>query len=169
MYKTKVMIDKELIKIWQSSSEQEREIIPATVMIPFFSYQAYHLTLLLPKIGASILVLWCIYIIIRLKSLKKYKPAVPTISYSEYLLQTKQYLIVQKKLLENVVYWYILPCVIGLFLMNINHDPSKQIVSFIISTVFGIFVYFLNKYAVKKDFIPRIQKIDTAIKNLQED
>jgi len=40
---------------------------------------------------------------------KKHKPGAFTETYLEYLHQTRNYLLVQKQLLDSVLYWYILP------------------------------------------------------------
>jgi amino acid permease len=117
------MMEDELIKIWQSSPNQERikfeksklmmevqssldrfhksikyrdlmETIPAIFILPFLLHIAYTIPFTLSKIGA----IWCvisgIYIIIRLSRAKKNKPSAFTETYRDYLNKTKEYLFV---------------------------------------------------------------------------
>jgi hypothetical protein len=193
------MMEDELIKIWQSSPNQERikfeksklmmevqssldrfhksikyrdlmETIPAIFIIPFLLHIAYTIPFTLSKIGA----IWCvisgIYIIIRLSRAKKNKPSAFTETYRDYLNKTKEYLFVQKKLLDSVMYWYFTPLAIGisLFFLGSIRDTKELITKFTILIVMGVIVYFLNKRAVKKQIAPRLKKIDELIKVMEE-
>lgn len=196
------MMDDELIKIWQSSSNQERvkfeksrlmidvqssldrlhkaikyrdlrEIIAAMVVIPVFTFYTYTIPFTLSKIASVLIILWTIYVVIRLIKTKKSKPSAFTESYLEYLYKTREYLNVQKQLLDTVLYWYILPCIalMFLFLMGFIGIPEK--VTYIIITgtsgvALGIIVYFLNKRAVRKSFLPRLEKVEELLKVLEE-
>ncbi|MEX0315429.1 MAG: hypothetical protein AB3N18_14730 [Allomuricauda sp.] len=203
------MIENELIALWQSSPNHERikfeksrfmldvqsslerfdraikyrdlmEIGAAITMIPFFAYQAYRLPNMLSKIGAIMIVIWCAYVIYRLLKVKKTKPN-EVDSYLEYLKQNKEYLEKQKKLLEKVLYWYILPCLTGCVMimigtLNLFGKPfplvAKMAVVWICSLIFiavGVCVYLLNKRAVKKEFLPRIKKVNELISLMESD
>jgi len=192
------MIEKELIKIWQSSTEVERvkfnksrliielqssldrlhksikyrdliEIDTAIVMIIIFGYITYFVPFTLSKIAALLIILWLIYVIFRLRSTKKYKPSTLTDSYFDYLYKTREYLHIQKKLLNSVLYWYIIPPLIGIIVLLsgiwIIPETHNTIIITAIGTVgYGIFAYLLNKRKVKKEIIPKLQKIDELIK-----
>ncbi|GMT45800.1 MAG: hypothetical protein IEMM0006_1632 [bacterium] len=193
------MIEEELINIWKYSDEQERvkfeksrliidlqtnldkfekslrnrdlrELIPAMVMIPLFGFITYFIPFVLSKVGAGLIVLWCIYLIIRIKSLKKYKPVTPTETYLKYLYKTKEYLSIQKKLLNEVLYWYILPSCTGalLFFLGFEMNPGKLAFFIIITVGLGVIIYVLNKQTVKKEFDPRLDRIDKMISTLNE-
>lgn len=139
------MIEDELITIWQSSPKVEqikfeksrliidlqssldsfhkavkyrdlREIIPAIVMIPLLAHATYTTPHTLSKIGAALGTIWCIYVIFRLTKAKKHKPSAFSENYISYLNKTREYLIVQKQLLDTVLYWYILPSCTGIIL-----------------------------------------------------
>ena len=196
------MIEDELIKIWQSSPNQERvkfhksrlmielqssldrfhrtirnrdltETIAAITVIPIFAYYAYIIPHTLTKIASVLIGVWAVYVVIRLRKARRNKPGAFTESYQEYLYKTREYLIVQKKLLDTVLYWYLLPgfVLILLFLMGFIGIPEKH--TYIIRTgtfafVLGIFVYFLNRRAVKKHIAPRLEKVDELIKVMRE-
>jgi hypothetical protein len=196
------MIEDELIKIWKSSPNQERvkfeksrlmidvesslngfhkairnrdlaETIAAIIVIPVFAYYAYIIPQTLTKIASVLIALWAVYVMVRLKDARKSKPGAFTETYQEYLYKTREYLIVQKKLLDSVLYWYILPgfAFILLFLMGFIGMPEKH--TYIIRTgtlsfVFGVLMYFLNRRAVKKRITPRLEKVDALIKVMEE-
>ncbi len=193
------MIEQELINIWKYSSKQEqvkfdkskllidlqtnldkiekslksrdrRELIPAIVMIPVFGFIAFFIPFILSKIGAALIVLWCIYLIIRIKNLKKYKPIVPSETYLNYLYKTREYFLIQKKMLDTSLYWYILPCLTGvlLFLIGFNMSYERLTVNIIGTIGLGAIIYIMNKRAVKKEFDPVINKIDEIINVLNE-
>tara|TARA_R110001599_G_scaffold4032_3_gene21509 strand:- start:1381 stop:1971 length:591 start_codon:yes stop_codon:yes gene_type:complete len=196
------MMEDELIKIWQSSPNQEkikfekskliievqssldriqrswkymiiRETIAAIIAIPAFLFITYNVPYTISKIGSIWIVLAVIYILIRLKSAKKHKPTDFTETYIDYLYKTKDYLNAQKKLLDTVLYWYVLPVFPGyvLILLGFIHIPEKRkiiIIAALAFVVMAILAYILNKRGVRKEFDPRLKKIDELIQVLEE-
>ncbi len=193
--------EEELIKIWQSSFNEERvkfeksrlildmkssldrihkyikyrdfiEIIDAIIMIPVLVYMAYIIPFIVSKIGLVWIVLWLIYWIFRIQSSKKYKPSAFTESYFDYLKKTREYLKVQKELLNSKIYRYILPILTGaiLFIMGVSGElPIHILIIFFIGAIgVGVFGYFLIKRRVKKGIIPRLDEIDKLMKVMKE-
>jgi len=132
------MMEDELIKIWQSSSNQERikfdksklmielqssldrlhrwwkyvelvEVISAIIIILSFALIAYHAPFTSTKIASVLIIIFGINILIKVLGIKKFKPSDLEENYLEYLNKTKEYLEAQKKLLETAVYWVVLP------------------------------------------------------------
>lgn len=195
------MIEDELVKIWQSSSNQERvkfeksrlmidvqssmdhfhrqikyrdlrEQVAIIIAIPAFAYLAYSIPFILSKVASILIIAWAVYVFIRLKNAKKHKPGAFTETYVKYLYKTREYLNIQKKLLDNVIYWYILPgmTLIYLFVMGFIGVPGKDRYIMRMSignAVLAIAIYILNKSAVKKQIVPRLEKIDELIKVLE--
>ncbi len=195
-------MEDELIKIWQSSPNQERikfeksklmidvqssldriqrlwkymiirETIAAMITIPAFIHMTYYIPYTISKIGSIWIVLSVIYILVRFKSVKKYKPTDFTETYIDYLYKTKDYLNAQKKLLDTVLYWFILPVFPGfaMVLMGFIHIPEKRkliVITALSFVILAILIHFLNKRAVKKEFVPRLKKIDELIKVMEE-
>src|SRR5258708_4383676 len=182
------MIEEELIKIWQSSPNQERikfeksrlmievqastdrlhrsikyrdlrEQIAALFVIPVFAYAAYTVPFVLTKIASVLTILWAIYVIMTLRNAKKHKPGAFTETYLEYLIKTRVYIDIQKRMIDSILYWYILPCwaIMSLGLAGFLGLPGKLkviIQTEVLGIVVGIATYVLNKRAVKKELLP---------------
>ena len=195
-------MEDELMKIWQSSPNQERikfeksrlildlqssldriqrswksmivrETIAIIIIIPAFVFITFYVPFTISKVGSIWIVLSVIYILVRLRSPKKYKPTDFTETYIDYLYKTKEHLNAQKKLLDTVLYWYILPVFPGfvLILMGFIHIPEKRkliVITALAFVIMAVLAYFLNKRAVKKEFDPRLGKIDELIKVMEE-
>ena len=193
-------MEEELIKTWQSSPNQERikfeksrlmldvqssmdrlhrsikyrdlrEQIAVAILIPALVYTAYAFPPLLSKVASVLTIGWALYILIRLRNAKKHKPGAFTETYLEYLHKTKDYLLIQKQLLDSIMYWYILPgmTLTMLFFMGFGVvGRSVQIIKYGLGNVaLAVATYFLNKRAVKREIVPRLVKIDELI-NLME-
>ena len=195
------MIEDELVKIWQSSPNQERvkfeksrlmidvqssldhlhkkmkyrdlmEQVAIIFTIPVFAYYAYSIPFTLTKIASVLIILFGIYVIIRLRNAKKHKPGAFTETYLEYLYKTREYLKIQKQLVDNVLYWYILPGMTLMFLFIMGPGISGRLpkvmkIGVLIAAV-GAATYFLNKRVVKKQYIPRLEKIDELINVMEK-
>lgn len=139
------MIEDELIKIWQSSSNQERikfeksklmielqsslgrlhrwwryrvlvEIVAAIIVIPVFAFYVYWIPFTSTKIASALIIIWVVYIITRLLGIKKFKPSDLEENYLEYLKKSREYLEAKINLLESSNYWGALPLYPILFL-----------------------------------------------------
>ncbi|SRR5260221_3306304 len=196
------MIEGELIKIWQSSPNQERvkfeksrlmiemqssvddlhrkiknrdlrEQLAALIVIPVFAYYVYLVPFLLSKIASALVIVWVVYVLLRLRKAKKHKPGAYTETYLEYLYKTRQYIEIQKHMIDSVLSWYILPgwAILNLFLSGFIGVPGKLkwiIQTEVLSVVVSIATYILNKRAVKKQFTPRLEKIDELINVMKQ-
>lgn len=189
-------MEEELIKIWQSSSNQERvkfeksrlilnmqtsldelhkkikyrdvrEYIAVGIIIPVFAFYAYSVPNLISKVASVLIIGYALFVALKLKNAKKYKPSSFTETYLEYLYKSKDYLLHQKQLLDSVIYWYILPgmALTMLFFLGFGiTDRLKPILKMgIANVVLAIVVYYLNKQAVQKELVPRLSKIDELI------
>ncbi|MGS0523853.1 hypothetical protein ACU8V7_00350 [Zobellia nedashkovskayae] len=132
------MIEDELIKIWQSSSNQERvkfeksklmielksslgrlhrwwkylelvEVISIIIGILSFAYLVFWVPFTTTKVACVLIIILGVTTLIKLLGIKKIKPSDLEENYLEYLKRTKAYLQAQKKLLETYVYWAVLP------------------------------------------------------------
>lgn len=196
------MIEDELIKIWQSSPNQERikfeksrlminvqssldifhkkiryrdlaEQVAIVFVSPVFLYYAYTIPFLLTKIASVLIVVWGIYVFIRLRNAKKQKPAALNETYLQYLYKTRDYLKIQKDLIDSVLSWYILPSMILVFLFvlgpGVDDRWPKIIKAGLGITGMGAAIYYLNKRAVKRQFIPRLEKVEALIRTMEKE
>lgn len=198
------MIEDELIKIWQSSPNQERvkfeksrlmidvqssldrlhrfvkyrdlmDTIPAIIIIPVFASYTFIVPFALSKIATGFIALWAIYLIIRLRKAKKNKPGAMTGTYLEYLQKNRRFLIDQKELMDTVVYWAVIPLItlVSLFFIGVftgrPGPPIKRAIALCGNLVIGIVVYFMNKWAVKKQIMPRLEKVDKLISVMEKE
>jgi len=196
------MMEDELIKIWQSSSSQERlkfeksklmlelqsglgrlngwwkyrvqvEIVAAMIAIPAFALIAFWVPFTTSKIASALIIIYVIYVIMRLLSIKKFKPRDLEENYLEYLKKSREYLEAQRHLLETYNYWGALPLypLLFLFLMGFWEIPSKRdliIIVYLGMVAIHIYGYFLNMRRVKNEIMPRINRIDELIESLEE-
>jgi len=195
-------MEEELIKIWQSSPNLERvkfeksrlmievqstlddfnkkvkyrdlrEQIAIVIASPVFAYYVYSVPYVLTKIASVLIIVWSIFVALRLRNAKRHQPAKFSETYVDYLHKSQTYISIQKQMLDTVLYWYILPVAacLSLFVAGFKDVPGK--LPWIIRTesmiiVMGVAIYFLNKYAVKKQILPVLQKINELIKTLDK-
>lgn len=148
-------MEDELVKIWQSSPNQERvkfersrllldvqtnidrlnkmikqrdlrEIAGVALATPIFSFIAYRTPFVMTKIGALVIVLAGIFVAWRLRNAQKRKSDPVTATYLEYLYKTRQILRAQKHLLDTVLYWYISPFLIGVTFMLLGRYGEAE-------------------------------------------
>jgi hypothetical protein len=195
------MMENELVKIWQSSPNLERvkfeksrlmidvqytvdhlhkkikyrdltEQIAIVLGIPVFAYYTYSIPFTLTKIASVLIIFWGIYVFIRLRNAKKHKPGSFTLPYLEYLYKTREYILIQKQLVDNILYWYILPAMALMFLFILGPGITGRVLKIMKTglgiVAVGVAIYFLNKRAVKKQFIPRLVKIDELINVMEK-
>jgi hypothetical protein len=198
------MIEDELIKIWQSSSNQERvKFEKSKLMIElqsslkrlhrWWNYIELSETLLavfgvlvsifllvtipfiLTKTAIGLVTICAIYLIIKYRGLKKFKPSDLEENYLNYLKKNREYLKVQKKFLRTYYYWGIVPVYPIMLLFNISiweKIPKNFIVLLMLINIatigIGIYGYLLNKKRVKKEINPRIDRVNELIKKLEQ-
>ncbi len=143
------MIEDELIKIWQSSSNQESikfeksklmielqsslkrlhrwwnflelsETILAVFGVLLSILLLFKIPFILTKMALVLMIICAVYLIIKYRSLKKFQPSDLEENYLNYLKKNKEYLKVQKKFLKTYVYWGILPVFPIMILFNIS-------------------------------------------------
>ncbi len=161
------MMEEELIKIWQSSPNQEQikfeksrlildtqssldrfnklikygiliEQSAAIIVIPVFLFYIYFVPFMLSKIASLLIVIWVIWYMLKLRSWKKSKPTNLSENYLEYLYQNQNYLRTLKKWADTALYWHILPCIIGTLLFIIGYVIGGVLVdSFQIAIIFS--------------------------------
>lgn len=190
------MEDKHIQKIWKAGSASEQtgevkvlkeldgtirkleggikrrdrlEIIIALLAIPIFIYIFFINENSLTKLGSLIMIAYCLLVIYQLRNVKKHrKPFDPLSTIKNQLINMRHYLSKEKSLLDSVLYWYLLPPFIGIFLITIgNGNPIASIsIQMSVIAILYYYIYRLNKKAVRNRFNPLIQDLDLAIQEL---
>jgi uncharacterized membrane protein (DUF485 family) len=146
------------------------EIIAAIIVILVMVYYAISIPYVLTKIASILIIPWAFFVIYKLRSIKKHQPTNLDVYFLEYLVKQRSYLKRQMSLLDNILYWYILPpFVISIvFFMGFPMKPMTLISNIGFTLLVSIGVWFLNKRAVKKQFKPLIKNLDDIISNLED-
>ena len=142
------MIEDELIKIWKSSSNQERvkfeksklmielqssldrlhrwwkyvelfEVVLAIFGILVGVFVLFKVPFVLVKIAIALIIVLAIILILKYNKVNKFKPSNLEENYIDYIKKNRQYLEVQKKFLNSYLYWGILPVYPIMLLCNI--------------------------------------------------
>ena len=132
------MIEDELIKIWISSSNQERikfeksklmielqsslkrlnrwwnylelsETVLAVFGVLLSTLLLFKIPFILTKIALALMIICVVYLIIKYRGVKKFQPSDLENNYLNYLKKNMEYLQAQKKFLKTYFYWGILP------------------------------------------------------------
>lgn len=132
------MIEDELNKIWQSSSNQERikfeksklmielqsslkrldrwwnylelsETILAVFGVFLSIFLFFKIPFILTKVALALMIICAVYLITKYRGVKKFQPSDLEMNYLNYLKKNREYLQAQKKFLRTYIYWGILP------------------------------------------------------------
>ncbi len=198
------MIEEELIGIWQSSPDQEqvkfdksrlmidvqssldrfhksmrglylRESLAAIIAIPMFLWQAFVIPILLTQIASLLIAACAVALLVFMHKLRKKKPEEHSVSYLEYLKQTKAYLEIQKKLREKIGIWYVSPFMVlcYLFMLGMMLENSSDAIYLIGAAAYcsmlGFIIYIFNKRSAKKYVAPKLEKVNDLIQTLEND
>ncbi|WP_303611804.1 hypothetical protein [Cyclobacterium sp. 1_MG-2023] len=148
-------------------------IISALLTIPPFILAVFWAPFISMKIASALVIVWAIYVGLRILPIKKVKSGDLESNYLQYLEKTKAYLIAQKKLLETSLDWATLTIypIYLLFWVGVWERPMARfigVMSFLVLIGLGVFSYYSNKKKVKNEILPSIQKIDELIKTLKD-
>lgn len=162
-----------------------------------FSYLAYEIPFPATKIACILTVLWFVYVIFKLKKNKKQKQPIDlSLTFRDQITNEKANMLQEVKLLNTVLYWYVIPPVIFnvIFIWGFGNPTDFDWTPWIIEKLvdnnkldllpisllmkllyvfgiigFNVFVIWLNKRAVKKTLMPLIENIDTVISQLEDE
>ena len=142
------------------------EIGTASILIPIFAVIAWLVPPLLAKIGALLIIPYCIMIIIVLKRTQKHQVNDTSLPAAEYLERQKSYLLKERFLLANVAYWYISPVILSCSMMFIGFGKPMMIIP---GLILGIIIHFINRRAVVKSIDPLISKVNEDLAAISDE
>jgi hypothetical protein len=148
------------------------ETIVALAMMPaVFGWlrDAMHARLLLMEASAALLLAWLFFLPWRLWRARRLLPRNdPGLPLRRYLERQKQAMLAQARMLEQVVWWYLTPCMLGLTGLTVGKHGLTRGVLIYLSIVLVLYVAIerLNKRTAKQYFRRRAADIDTAFREL---
>jgi hypothetical protein len=143
-----------------------RELGAGIFVVLFFVHALFHIHAALAQAGCWIVILSAIFIDAKLIHARRRVPAPnPAASLRETLRTEIQRVEVQIRLLRSVLWWYLLPLIVGadLFFVGCNRDPVDDAVYLSTTAAVSAFIYWLNQYAVKKHLVPMKTELETLL------
>jgi hypothetical protein len=153
------------------------EISASVVLLLISCFGILNASSVIQSIGFGIWIFTCILVPYKLVK-AKINPDIKSDCMKAYLNNEKIKLHKQKRNLETVAWWYILPCLLGIIFVssgthvNANGFPiiDQSLLIYLIGCIFGAaFLYFLNRHAAEKKFQPLIDKIDDRLSDIEHD
>jgi len=162
-----------------------------------FSYLTYEIPFILTKIACGLNILWFAYLIYKLKDNKRKKQSIDiTLPLREQLNMQKANMHKEVKLLDTVLYWYVLPPLFAnaLFIIGFKNPAQYNWAPWIIekftnenllhllpislkskiayisgAIVFNAFVLWINKRTINKTCKPILKDIETLQQQLDQE
>lgn len=141
-----------------------RENLSAIIVIVFFSIAVFKAGPMVSKIASVLVVAWAAFTIYVTMSAKRYRVKDASLPLLQYLKQYRLYIAKEKRLLDTILWWYILPAYICIVLFSVGYNNWITIIG---GTAMAIFIYWLNKYAAREYFKPLLQNLDEEIADLE--
>lgn len=152
------------------------ESLIALALVPIWIYHMFSYGHLIELAGLVVLTLSCLYIPFKLHQARQPKANKLT-SVKAFLQLEKTKVEAQVKLLGSVASWYLIPLFVGIVLVRLgaNFDVDGHFVVDSMIThylplvvVFFALIYFANKHAVRKKFMPVLEKINQRLSELEQ-
>jgi hypothetical protein len=113
-----------------------------------------------------------ISLIVRIRAAKEYKPGDLTETYVNYLYKTREYLQIQKRMLDSLHVRFLLPSMILVFLflsgfLGVPGKATSLVEASIANVVVHVVVFIIAKLDVQSQFVNRLEKVDELIKAME--
>lgn len=146
------------------------EIGVAIILMPCFMAATFFLSSILSKVGAFLMIPALGFIIYRLQAVRKYEPAAFSESTHDYLNKLRIYYTMQRDLLKEVAYWYLIPpfICISMIYWGLSSTPSEKFINIGVAALIYVSIYLLNQSAVKKKLDPFLFEINQELNSLEE-
>lgn len=165
-------MEKQHLKLEKGIRKRDRlEIGVAIALMPFFLAAIFFLSSTLSKLGAFLMLPALGFIIYRLKAVRKYEPTAFSESTHDYLHKLKIYYTMQRDLLKEVAYWYLIPpfICISMIYWGISSTPTEKFINIGVAAVIYVGIYFMNQAAVRKKLDPFLADIEEQLQMLKTD
>ena len=173
--------DSEILRLVQTQSDAfDREIrrrdwiesIAAAAAALFFGALAWLESSLLVTAGGLLIVAGCVFIFWHLRRTRTQFAAPESAEpVKQRLLRERDKLDAQIRLLKSVLWWYILPLLIGLLLVTVG-DNGWSTFTFVYGSgaiALNVGIYIMNQRAVRNDLRPRRERLSELLDQVKED
>jgi hypothetical protein len=153
------------------------EISASVVLLLISCFGVLNSSSVIQSIGFIIWIFTCILVPYKLIKTKQ-KTELKIDCMKAYLTNEKIKLNRQKRNLETVAWWYILPCLLGIIFVSAGVNVSanglpiidQPLLIYLIGCIFGaLVIYFLNRHAARQKFQPLIDKIDQRLSEMEQE
>jgi Flp pilus assembly protein TadB len=169
-----VLINNKLLSLEKDIQSRDKlELLACLAVCLIFGYILFASHSMWKQIGSAILILSAIFIAYKLKSTQirsKSDTVKCNHSMEQHLKLELKQVRSQKKMLRNIVWWYIAPIVVGLsfFTMGFESGVVIQIIYMCVVIILSAVVWQLNQRVVRSKFDPLIKEIEEAIQSLND-
>ncbi len=162
-------MEREINKFEKRIHKRDRREIITAICLLFFSISLTVISDGYQRIGSILLCGYLIWIIYYLTKAKIQKPSFSiSKSLKEQLIEYQSYVLLQQRLVKNVLYWYILPLVPGMLFLSMSMESRIGIaISLSINFFILIYVYRLNQRAAKENYDDLLRGLNQTIQNLE--
>jgi hypothetical protein len=147
-----------------------RETLAAMIGVIIFGLLAWYTASPVARTGAALTVVAAIFIVAHLHRTRARvsapDPSLPLMAYCRRALDRVDG---QIALLRSVLWWYILPLLIGCNLVFAG-QAGLGVISLVyaaLSLSFGVFVYRLNQRAVNKTLLPLREELEVCLRSVE--
>ncbi|RDS82319.1 hypothetical protein DWU98_09870 [Dyella monticola] len=154
--------------LWRDGIET---VVALALMPVVFGWlrDAVHAGVVLMEASAALLFAWLFYVPWRLWRARRLLPRNdPGLAPQRYLERQKQALLAQARMLEQVAWWYLAPCMLGIAGLTIGKRGWTRGALIYLGVVFVVYVAIerLNKRAAKHNFRRRVAEIEATSREL---
>lgn len=148
-----------------------REIVACVVVAAFFAPVLLH-PVWLSRAGAAVVIGACVLIAVKLRRARRAHPEPPADASIVALLTAERARVeAQARLLGSVLWWYILPLVLGIALAFAGMRGwgwlTLGYTAAVVTLSWGI--HYLNRRAVQDHFEPRREELDRLLRQIREE
>ena len=150
------------------------EAVGALITLPLYVYFTFLVPSVLTKIAFVLIAVMAGFILFVVRTSQAKIPDQFAMTYLDYLKATKVYLEKQYKFRKNIFIGYILPFVLCIWLAALGEyleNPdlfNPFLLMGIVSLIAGIVIHFFNQKSAKNVLAPKLDKVNSLIKVLQE-
>lgn len=147
-----------------------REKIIAVLLIIAFCVIAYFIPYALTKIACLLMIPYYLFYMYKIESVRRQKSSNFSQPPKQFLMSQKRYIQKEKKLLDSILYWAIIPLafILILFYAGFPMDLQSYVWAGGFTFVILLGVYRANKYVSRKTFKPLLQSLEKMIREFDE-